>query len=141
LIYLDTSALVKRYVWESGSIAVRRLFQGNGPLATSKIAYTEAYGAFTRRFREGHLSQGDHTQVCGFFETEWPAYVTVDVSDEVLHLSRDLIRRYVLRAFDALHLASAKFLSRSLNLPAAFVCADRRLLRCAKAEGFAIQSV
>ncbi len=141
MIYLDTSALIKRYVWETGSNVVRRLFKGNDALVISKIAYTEAYGAFTRRFREGHLSQSDYAHVCGFFEQEWSAYLTVEVSDEVLHLSRDLIKRYALRAFDALHLASAKSISQSLNLSMAFVCADRRLLGCAKAEGFTIQSV
>jgi predicted nucleic acid-binding protein len=54
MIYLDTSALIKRYIWESGSEKVRPLFREN-VIGTSKIAYPEVYAGFTRRMRGGHL--------------------------------------------------------------------------------------
>jgi uncharacterized protein len=136
LIYLDTSALIKRYIWESGSEIVQRLFKDPNPIAVSKIAYAEAYAALTRRWRDGHLKQVQYDQACRLFEREWPAYVIVEVEDDILRLARDLIRKYPLRGFDALHLASAKSLLKHLRAPVAFACADRRLLDSAEAEGF-----
>jgi predicted nucleic acid-binding protein len=141
MIYLDTSALIKRYIWESGSEQVRQLFRDNATIITSKIAYAETYAALTRRMREGHLARVRYGQVCRFFELEWPAYLIVEVRDEVLHLSRDLIKKYPLRGFDALHLASAKSLRQQLKTPITFGGADQRLLESAKAEGFKLLAV
>ena len=141
MIYLDTSALIKRYVWEPGSEKVRHVFRENGVIGTSKIAYPEVYVAFTRRMREGHLVPIRYKQVCHLFEREWPAYLLVEVLDDVLHLSRDLIKKHPLRGFDAIHLASAKSLAQQLRTPLTFGCADQRLLESAKAEGFELLAV
>ena len=56
MIYLDTSALIKRYIWESGSEQIRGMFREKAFIVTSKIAYAEVYAAFTRRRREGDLT-------------------------------------------------------------------------------------
>lgn len=141
MIYLDTSALIKRYIWESGSEQVRQVFRENVMIITSKVAYAEIYAAFTRRMREGDLARVRYGQVCRLFELEWPAYLIVEVHDEVLHLSRDLIKKYPLRGFDALHLASAKSLRQHLKTSITFGGADQRLLESAKAEGFKLLPV
>ncbi len=49
MIYLDTSALVKRFVAEPGTPAVEQLVAGENHLATAKIAYAEMYCGFTTR--------------------------------------------------------------------------------------------
>ncbi len=136
MIYLDTSALIKRYIWESGAEQVRHLFRDNSPIATSKIAYTEVFAALTRRKREGHFTRIRYNQVCRLFEREWPAYLIIEFHDVVLRLSRELIKRYPLRSLDAIHLASAKSLKQDLKRAITFVCADERLLNCARLQGF-----
>ncbi len=132
--YLDTSALIKRFVAEQGSLLVRRLVIREGPSATAKIAYAEAYSGLTRKHREGHLSTGQYARACQQFENEWQAYVRVDLQDEILRLARDLIRRHPLRGFDAIHLASALSLKKALGEEITFAAADERLLRAAGAE-------
>ena len=42
MIYLDTSALIKRFVNEEGSLLVRSIVQGKEAVATAKIAYAES---------------------------------------------------------------------------------------------------
>ena len=42
MIYLDTSALVKRYVKEKGSETIGSLFKSEEYLITAKMAYAEA---------------------------------------------------------------------------------------------------
>ena len=52
-LYLDTSSLVKLYVAEAASDAVRRLVDNADIVATATIAYPEARAALARRRREG----------------------------------------------------------------------------------------
>jgi len=132
--YLDTSALVKRFIAEKGSERVEEMFRGGAPAATSKIGYAEVYAALARRRREGALSLRGYAQACRSFEVDWMTYIRVDLRDEVLQLARDLIKRRPLRGFDAIHLASALTLGRELGEPMRFVAADARLLAAAAAE-------
>ena len=132
--YLDTSALIKRFVVEKGSPLVRALVIRRGPVATAKIAYAEVYAGLTRKRREGHLSDNAYALACRQFEGDWQAYLRVDLLDEVLLLARDLIRRHPLRGFDAIHLASALSLKRALGEEITFAAADARLLQAAAGE-------
>jgi len=139
--YLDTSALIKRFVAEKGSPLVQAIVTRKGPVATAKIAYPEVYAGLTRKHREGLLSRGQYATTCRQFELDWPAYIQVDLRDEILLLARDLIQRHPLRAFDALHLASALSLRSGLGEDITFVAADERLLKAAEAERLRVLNV
>ena len=103
-------------------------------VATAKIAYPEVYAGLTRRRREGSLSESHYKRACREFEADWSGYLRVDLRDDVLSLARDLIRRNPLRGADAVHLASAIHLTRSLGEKIVFVAADLRLLSAARRE-------
>ena len=141
MIYLDTSALVKRFVAEPASDRVGRLIAEETSVATAKIAYPEIYSGLTRKWREKDLSRSDYELACRQFEMDWEAYVRVELHDDILHTSRDLIQRYPLRGFDAVHLASALYLEKALGEPVSFVAADRRLLEAARRESLATVDV
>jgi uncharacterized protein len=132
--YLDTSALIKRFVVEKGSPLVQTLVTRREPVATAKIAYAEVYAGLARKRRDGHLSDRQFTLACRQFESDWQAYVRVDLQDDILVLARDLIRRRPLRGFDAIHLASAICLKKALGEEITFAAADQRLLRAAASE-------
>lgn len=132
--YLDTSALIKRFVTEKGSPLVESLVSQEGFVATAKIAYTEVYAGLTRKHREGHLPGSQYALACRQFESDWQAYIRVDLQDEILVLARDLIQRHTLRGFDAIHLASALSLRAALGEEITFAAADERLLWAARAE-------
>jgi len=123
--YLDTSALIKRFVVERGSELVQKLVTREGPIATAKIAYAEVYAGLNRKRREGHPSARDYRLVRHRFEYDWQAYVRVDLRDEMLPLCRDLAERHPLRGFDAVHLASALGLQRDVGEKITFVAATR----------------
>jgi predicted nucleic acid-binding protein len=135
--YLDTSALVKRFVSEAGSSEIRSLLTGDEPIASATIAYAELYSGLTRRHREGVLSQLQYRLACRRFERDWMALVKVELGAEILSSARGLIQRHSLRAFDAIHLASALGLQAAANEPVTFVAADQRLLRAAAGERLA----
>jgi predicted nucleic acid-binding protein len=135
--YLDTSALVKRFVFEAGSGEVQSLLTGDDPVASATIAYAELYSAMTRRHREGVLTQLQYRLACKRFERDWLALVKVELGVEVLSSARSLIQRHGLRAFDAIHLASALGLQAAANERVTFVAADQRLVQAAAGEGLA----
>jgi len=132
--YLDTSALIKRFVAEKGSSLVRVIIERHGPIAISKVAYAEVYSGLSRKKREGLLSEAQYLMARRQFETEWPAYIRVDLSDEILLLACDLIERHLLRGFDAIHLATALELKKALGQQIAFAGADERQLQAAALE-------
>jgi uncharacterized protein len=134
VIYLDTSALIKRFVNEKGSLLVRSLVQRETAVATAKIAYAEIFAGLARKLREGNLPKAHYALACRQFDRDWHAYVRVELGDDILGLARDLIQRHPLRGFDAVHLASALTLKTALEEEVTFAAADGRLLRAAKAE-------
>ena len=134
MIYLDTSALIKRFVNEKGSALVQFIVQRRRPVATAKIAYAEIFAGLTRKLREGYVSRSGYDLTCRQFERDWPAYLRVELEDSILLLARDLIQRHPLRGFDAVHLASAVSLKSALSEEITFAAADERLLRAAQAE-------
>lgn len=134
MIYLDTSALIKRFVNEKGSPLVQSLVTEKGPAATAKVAYAEIFAGFARKLREGHLSKTLHALACRQFDRDWQSYLRVELQDDILFLARDLVQRHPLRGFDAVHLASALSLKNALGEEITFAAADGRLLRAAGAE-------
>jgi predicted nucleic acid-binding protein len=133
VIYLDTSALIKRYVDERGSPGVHQMV-ATGPVATSKIAYAELYAGLARKVRQRQLTARDRGTAARQFEHDWQACIRINVLDEILALARDLVARHPLRGFDALHLASALYVAKESGQAVTFAAADSRLVRAARAE-------
>jgi predicted nucleic acid-binding protein len=141
VIYLDTSALVKRFVQEPGSRAVDRLLATGKPVGTSIVAYAELFAALARKRRDRALPLARYQMVAGEVEREWSTYVRVTVLPTILARSRRLVETHPLRGFDALHLASAAYLAEALEVDVTFAAADRRLLDAAAAEGLVAADV
>ncbi|MBX6422657.1 type II toxin-antitoxin system VapC family toxin [Thermosulfurimonas sp. F29] len=137
ILYLDTSALVKLYIKEPGSDMVRAYRGRAQEIATSVVAYTEAYSAFRRAFRvERRITEEGFKEAIRKFENDWRGggYTLVRVSDLVLETARDLILKHGLRGFDGIHLASALFLKMSRE-EIWFGAFDSRLTEAAEKEG------
>lgn len=134
MIYFDTSALIKNFVLEEGSELVQDLVGNSTSVATASVAYAEVFSGLTRKRREGFLTISQHTAVCRQFEGHWLSYIHVELVQEILLLARDLIQRHPLRAFDAIHLASALSLQKGIGQVLQFAGADTRLLQAATSE-------
>lgn len=134
IAYLDSSALVKRYVQERGSAAVDRWFASAELLCTAKLAYPEVLAGLARKLREGGMTRANHRKAREHFLKEWEALTVAELTDGVLAGCRRLLESHPLRGADAVHLATALQLQRSLQEEVAFICADVRLLKAAAAE-------
>ena len=140
ILYLDTSSLIKLYVPETESAAVKRLVDAAEVVATSRIAYAEARAAFARKRRERGVTPTDYRTLVQDFDHDWESYFVVDVSDALVKLGGQLAERHALRGFDAIHLASAVIIRKQGDRPVSFSCFDTPLTRAAKREGLTIPS-
>ncbi|MBM4277034.1 MAG: type II toxin-antitoxin system VapC family toxin [Deltaproteobacteria bacterium] len=134
MIYFDTSALAKNYVWEDGSSVVARLLLENPDNTTSKLTYAEILSAMARRMRNGDLSKSKMKEVVEKFEDDWKGLLIVDLHDDLLPIAKRVIERHQLRAADSIHLASAVWLKTTLKENVTFISADLNLLKAAKVE-------
>ena len=133
IAYLDTSSLVKLYVAEPGSDEVRELVDAADVVATSVIAYAETRASFARQRRARGLSPTAYAEARRRFEQDWPAYLTIDLTGEVLELAATLAEQHQLRGFDSIHLASfQQLLEHAADDEVEFSGFDDRLTRAAR---------
>ena len=130
---MDTSSLVKLYVAEPDSDAVRGLVADASMVATSLIAYPETRAALARRHREGALGRAAFTTVKRAFNADWPRYLAIDATAALCREAGDLAERYRLRGYDSVHLASfAEVARRAGAEDCRFSSFDDRLNRAAR---------
>jgi predicted nucleic acid-binding protein len=135
--YFDASALVKRYVRETGSVVVRRLL-ASGIVATSRLSEVEVASGIVRRAREGAFTAARRDRALAALQRDVPAFAIVEVIPDVTADARALLLRHPLRASDAIQLGSCLYLQRQLNQPVPLVAFDQRLLDAARAEGLPV---
>jgi predicted nucleic acid-binding protein len=145
VLYLDSSALFKRYQNELGTEALNtRLRQEAKDLRsvfTSVLTYAEIHAAFARRAREKLLSAEEAAAVQDEFDTDWVLSISpIELATGLLVSVRDLVRSFPLRGADAIHLASALWLRDMARLgmkvdqyagPVVFVSSDKQLAKAA----------
>jgi uncharacterized protein len=122
-LYLDASALVKRYVDEEGSDQVEAAMGEARQWATCRAGYVETVRAVGW--------SGDEAAV-DLFRAEWPAFSVVEVDLSVAEDAAELATATGLRALDAIHLAAALAL---LGDEVTFATWDKRLHRAARERG------
>jgi uncharacterized protein len=128
--------LVKLYVEERESAEVRSALADARALVTSGIAYVEARAAFARKHREGGLVSAEHRRVVEGFETDWVRYIQIDVNESLIKQAALLAEKHRLRAYDAIHLASARVARDSGGDPVLFASRDDELENAARREKF-----
>ena len=138
LLFLDSSALVKRYLFEAGSDAVNALFQEQSArLIISTLALAEVSSAIVRR-----LPQTQSVLILADFDADAQNVLSIaSLNDDVALAAVELVRRRRLRGCDAVQLAVALHIAAALSEDAEeiveleFVCADDALNIAAEAEG------
>ena len=145
--FLDTSALVKRYVPERGSNWIQSITDGaaNNDLTISQITWVELHSALSRRQREGSMSAGELDILLQKFRNEFDTkYRIIEVDQALIESACQLVVQYPLRAYDSVQLASGLYVKALLmSMPdtqLVFVSADNRLLDIAQSAGLAIDN-
>ncbi len=139
--FIDSSALVKRYVPEIGSAWLRALLepQTGNEWFIARITWVEVKSALARREREGSLTPTDQTLIIQRFRFDLNHQYQVIELDAILALmAGQLVEQYPLRAY-AVQLASALRLQTAMattpSVQLLFVTADNRLSESAQTVG------
>lgn len=135
-VYLDSSALAKRYVREPGTDRVNERCREAREIALGAICVPEIVSALSRLLREGHLGRRQYSTLKAGFAADVEQASMVPMDEDVLGRAVTVIERIPLKALDAVHIASG--LSCSCDL---FVTADRRQARAARRAGLTVEVV
>lgn len=134
ILYLDTSALVKRYFQEPYSDDILYMWKSVTQIVTSFVAYAETMASIYRKKREADLEDRIARKITDSFKQDWETFIRVEVNDELKGYIDSVIERHPLRGFGAIHLASAMVIHESISEDFSFACFDNRLARAAQSE-------
>ncbi len=139
IAYFDSSSIVKWFFDEPNSNLARSL-KGDSYIAfTSILSYPEVLSAFNRAGREGRCKKADVKNIVGEFRRIWDGFRWINVTENIIFRTSELIFKHGLRGYDAVHLASALILyEEGDGTDLFFSCFDRVLNRAAKKEGLLI---
>ncbi len=139
LYYLETSALVKLYVYETGTDRLLGLTASDAGhrFAILSLAQVEFRAAIRGRQRRGEIHDNSADELIETFRRHAEGkFLIQSFSDSVLDVALALIDSYPLRGYDATQLAGYLVLrSISGTEDPTFVCADKVLLSAARNEG------
>jgi uncharacterized protein len=143
--YLDSSALVKRYLSEKGSAWVTGLLAppAGNTIHLASITGVEVVAVIARRQRGGGLTAAQAAALIAQFRQDLAQdFRSEDVTPGTITQAMHLAETPPLRGCDAVQLAVAlEINSRSLTLGMSlmFVCADVELNAAATAEGLTVE--
>lgn len=135
ILYLDSSALVKRYITELGSDEVLRQIEGAEVVGTSAISLTEVASALAKAVRLSLLPREEGEAAHQVFRREWPDLIRLPVNETALERAADLTWTLGLRGYDAVQLAAAVAWQEALEEQVSFSTFDRHLWAASGAAG------
>lgn len=148
MVYVDSSALIKRYIDEIGTdkfnIRLAEAVRAEDPILTSLLSYAEIHAALARKLKDRLLRVTEYHWAAARFESDWRTYLTrVELNQIVLALVPYLVKKHPLKAADAIQLASALWAVRAIQTggtqrPLVFATSDKQLAGAAEYEQFEV---
>ena len=138
IVYLDASALVKRYVAERGSRETRELSTKADVVATSLITRAEVAAALAKAVRLGIIEPDSGRKAQRAFASQWPDIAKVPVSEALVSRAGALSWDFALRGYDAVQLASALTWQEAVGAEITLATFDRELWDAGKRAGVRI---
>lgn len=135
-LFLDSSALAKRFIEEPGSGQVEDLCRQANELGLCILCVPEIISALNRRRREKVLTRPDYARAKRRLSLDVRDAIIINLTPEVIQSGIELLEHYPLRTLDALHVASALAWEADR-----FASADQRQLAAAKKAGLIIHAV
>lgn len=133
-VFLDTSALAKRYVAEPGSSDVLKICERAESLIIAVVAVPELISAFCRLRREARITASQYATLKKDFFTDIADALICDTSPQVLQQAISVLERYPLRGMDAIHIGAARVYEADV-----FVTADAR--QCAACASLGMKTL
>jgi predicted nucleic acid-binding protein len=138
ILYLDTSALIKRYVAEAGSEDVNDWIEAAEVLITGQLTRVEVAAAINRLLRMKLIKDAERQRALELFHEDWDDLVRHPLTETTIQRAENLTNTSNLRAYDAVHLATALIWQETTLRPIYMVTYDRELWQASRAEGLQV---
>jgi uncharacterized protein len=144
IYFLDSSALLKRYVSEIGTNWVQSLCDpaASHRITIATIAGAEIVAAIARKPRAGGIGRADASLALSGFRADYAGdFDLIHITAAVIDDAMDLAEQHGLRGYDAVQLAAARaadIVARSIGTPIVLVSADLELNAAATAQGISV---
>ena len=135
ILFCDTSALIKLYIVEEGSDALKTQLSSAEAVVVCRIAWAEAHAALSRRAREVPQDASSIEQAKAALKADWPHFVVLEIDQTLVERAGEYADTFALRGYDSIQLAAAYEAGRISQLPIFFACFDTRLNKAAKLLG------
>ncbi len=135
ILYLDASALVKRYIKEDGSDQVMEAMKQADMVSTAIITRAEIAAALARSVRMSVLKKEDAFGLLVSFRKDWADFIRLDLSENTISRADNLAWDHQLRGYDSVHLACALFWQEAMDQAVTFATYDQQLWRSAERLG------
>jgi uncharacterized protein len=144
--YFDTSALVKRYdIREAGAPRIQAFFSTPQIVYTSALTLVEMMSAFRTKQRTGEFTTSDMNIAIRDYNVHSPLdYKLIHPQNTTLHLAERLVLTYKIRAYDAVHVATALTIVNVAKIMPAqleFYTSDKDQAAVAQVEGITVTLV
>ena len=137
ILFFDTSALLKLYIVEAGSEALKARVVEAEAVAVCRVAWAEAHAALSRRAREVPGDALVIEQAKAALAQDWPRFVVMEVDQALVERAGNYADTFALRGYDSIQLAAAFEAGRIAQSPICFACFDARLNKAADVLGMA----
>lgn len=138
ILYLDTSALVKRYVIEAHSNDVNQLIEQADMVGSSVLARVEMAATLAKAARQNWVDPKEAENAWQDFLSHWQSYTRLSVTPATLERASRLAWENGLRGYDAMHLAAAVLWQEMMETPIILATFDRELWLAAPKTGLAV---
>lgn len=138
ILYLDASALVKRYVAELGSFEVSAAISRAQVTGTAILSRAEVEAALAKAVRLQAITEEEGLASLQVFRNEWPDLVRVQATEMVVAQAGALAWDHGLRGYDAVHLAAASVWQDALGERVTLATFDKHLWTAAESVGLGV---
>lgn len=149
IYFLDSSAVIKNYLRETGSIWLRALVNAmpRHELYVSRLAHVEVVATLIRQSRGGRLTSADAATLISQFKTHLGTdFQVLEITTALVSEAVSVTEKHGLRGYDAMQLAAALAIRNQMTalglaaLNYTFVAADNELNKAAHAEGLNVEN-
>lgn len=134
ILYFDTSALVKLLIVEEDSDTAEMLWNTAVTAVSSILAYPEGRAALARAHRLSRLDPGAYERSLSEFDEIYAELIGLALDEQLTRAAGEAATAFNLRAYDAVHLATALDMEEEVVL----VTWDKDLARAAEDAGLAV---
>ena len=128
-IFLDTSALFKRYAEEPGSSQLEELLGLARNVIISPITKIELFSALERRLREKSIKPSEGKTMMEEIASDIPSFSIVDWNENLEKTAIGFVTKYQLKTLDALQLSAGALSGCDL-----FATSDKILAKAAQKQ-------